>query len=213
MRRSAATCVLAIVLALLVGACGAEPSGTATGSAAASDQPTAQSSPSASVAPKAYTADDLPNIVVSQDAAPEGLTVERGDSGNAALVLPLPPGGNPIDDSTFVDALTTRIGHTMTGGYTSWTALFETATDAERAFDFIAAAHEADAGWNLVPLDQDVELTADGARHYSGPYGPWDAASIYFWRQGNLLLAAIGVGDFYPDVTRTIAHTMDDRAE
>jgi hypothetical protein len=35
---------------------------------------------------------------------------------------------------------------------------------------------------------------------------------MYFWREGNLLPAAIGVGDFDADTLRTIAQGMDDRA-
>ena len=168
--------------------------------------------PSAVPSQQAYTAEDLASILVSEANAPEGLPVESGDSGPAALVLPIPPGGPVIDDTAFVDALTTRIGHAMSGGYTSWSALFETSSDAQRAFDFITDQHEADAGWDLEPLTPDVELGKDTVQ-YAGPYGPWDTAGIYFWREGNLLLAAIDVGDFQPDVLRSIAQGMDGRAD
>jgi hypothetical protein len=116
-----------------------------------------------------------------------------------------------IDDSAFVDALTTRIAHTMTGGYTSWSALFTTPEDARDAFEFIAAQHESDTGWGLEPQDPGVELGEDQVQ-YTGPYGPWDTARLYFWRDGNVLLAAIGVGDFHEDVLQSIAEGMDDRA-
>ena len=122
------------------------------------------------------------------------------------------PGGPAIDEAAFVDALTTRIGHTMSGGYTSWSAVFETAGGAQQAFNFIAEQHEAGTGWDLEPLTPDVEL-ADQAVQYTGPYGPWDTAGIYFWREGNLLLAAIGVGDFEAEVLQSIAQGMDARAD
>lgn len=190
--------IAVVLLAVLLAACGAAPSPTST--------------PSASPSQRTFTADDLSSVLVSEATAPDGLTVESGDSGAAALVLPIPPGGPAIDEAAFVDALTTRIGHTMSGGYTSWSAVFETAGDAQQAFHFIAEQHEAGTGWDLEPLTPDVEL-ADQAVQYAGPYGPWDTAEIYFWREGNLLLAAIGVGDFEADVLRSIAQGMDARAD
>jgi hypothetical protein len=159
-----------------------------------------------------YAPEDRPEILVSQDTAPEGTTVEPGDVGRAALILPLPPGAPAFDESAFVDALTTRIGHTMTGGYTSWAALFETPTDAEQAFEFFARQHEADEGWGLEPLQPNLEL-ADDAVMYTGPYGPWETASIYFWRESNLLLAAIGSQDYEPEILEAIAEGMDSRAD
>jgi hypothetical protein len=166
---------------------------------------TAATSPAA-----AYTSDDLSNILVSEDTAPEGKSVEPGDVGRAALILPLPPSGPAIDDGAFVDARTTRIGHTMTGGYTSWAALFETAADAQEAFEFLASQHEADEGWGLNAMEPDADLAEDSV-WYTGAYGPWDSAGIYFWRESNLLLAAIGVGDYDPEVLLSIAEGMDGR--
>lgn len=158
-----------------------------------------------------YSADDLQSIVVSAQNAPDGLTVELGDSGQTALVLPLPPGAT-IDDSAFHDALTTRISHTMTGGYTSWTAVFATSADAQEAFELIAELHESDAGWGLQAQPPDLDLAEDAVQ-YAGAYGPWDTAGIYFWREENLLLAALGVGDFHADVLQSIAEGMDARAD
>jgi hypothetical protein len=99
----------------------------------------------------------------------------------------------------------------MTGGYTSWSALFATPADAQEAFEFIAEQHESDAGWGLHAQPPDLDL-ADDAVQYAGPYGPWDTAGIYFWREENLLLAALGVGDFQADVLKLIAEGMDSRA-
>jgi hypothetical protein len=166
----------------------------------------------ASTAPaaKAHTSDDLPNILVSQDNAPEGMIVEPGLSGRAALNRPR-PGGTTIDEGAFVDALTTSIGHTETGGYTSWAALFETSADAEQAFESITGLHEAEDGHGLEPLQPDVELSGDSVL-YRGPYISWDAAGIYLWREHNLLLAVVGVGDYQPDVLRSIAEGIDRRA-
>jgi hypothetical protein len=118
--------------------------------------------------PKAYTTDDLPGILVSDANAPEGTTVGPGDTGFTALFLAI-PGGKTIDQSAFVDALTTRVEHSETGGYTSWAALFETSADAEQALRTLAGLHEADDGHGLEPLQPDVELGGDSVM-YRGPY-------------------------------------------
>jgi hypothetical protein len=161
---------------------------------------------------RAYTSADLASIVVTQDTAPEGLTVEEGDSGLAALTLPLPPDRDtPFDTTAFVDALTTRIEHSMTGGYTSWSALFETADAAERAFEFIAKQHESEDGWGLQPSRPDLNL-GDESVYYTGPAYGWNTAGIYFWRESNLLLAAVGTEAYKPELLRSIAEGMDARA-
>jgi hypothetical protein len=161
---------------------------------------------------RAYTSADLASIVVTQDTAPEGLTVEEGDSGLAALVLPLPPDRDkPMDTTAFVDALETRIEHTMTGGYTSWSALFETADAAERAFDYMAKQHESEDGWGLQSSRPDLDL-GDESVYYTGPAYGWNTAGIYFWRESNLLLAAVGTEAYKPELLRSIAEGMDARA-
>jgi hypothetical protein len=160
---------------------------------------------------RAYTSADLASIVVTQDTAPEGLTVEEGDSGHAALTLPLPPGGDTLDDTAFVDALETRIEHSMTGGYTSWSALFETADAAERAFEFFAKQHESEDGWGLQSSRPDLDL-GDESVYYTGPAYGWNTAGIYFWRESNLLLAAVGTEAYKPELLRSIAEGMDARA-
>ena len=161
---------------------------------------------------RAYTSADLASIVVTQDTAPEDLTVEEGDSGLAALNLPLPPESDkPIDTTAFVDALETRIEHSMTGGYTSWSALFETADAAERAFEFFAEQHESKDGWGLQSSRPDLDL-GDESVYYTGPAYGWNTAGIYFWRESNLLLAAVGTEAYKPELLRSIAEGMDARA-
>lgn len=162
--------------------------------------------------PRPYTRDDLAIILVTDANAPEGTIVEPGPSGHPALTTPLRPGGAIIDDTAFVDAVTMNIDHTLTGGYVSWGALFETARDAEQAFDFLETEHESDDGWGMQRSSSSPSL-GDQSLSFTGAAYDWDTSGVYLWRVNNLVLAAVGVGDFAADKLRSIADGMDARAE
>jgi hypothetical protein len=158
------------------------------------------------------TADDLPTIVLTAENAPDGLTVDGTVSGDEALVTPLRPGGPFIDQSAFVDALMTNLNSTETGGYVSWAALFETSADAEVAFDYLVDEH-GETGWGMQRSTVDPGLGDESASFTGAAYDVFERNEVHLWRVGNLVLAAVGVGDFDEDQVRAIAELMDDRAQ
>lgn len=163
-------------------------------------------------APRTYSAEDMADIVMTPDNAPEAETVEVGASGHPSLTTPLRPGGAIIDDTGFVDAITVNVDHTPTGGYVSWSALFKTPTDAERAFDFLVIEHESADGWGMQRSTSDPSL-GDESVAFTGAAYDWDTSGVYLWRVNNLVLAAVGVGDFEADTLRSFADGMVARAE
>ena len=157
-----------------------------------------------------FKATDLPRIIVTAANAPEGLTVDANEFGEAALLVPLRPGGAPIDQAAFVDARMTNINSTETGGYVSWAALFETAADAEVAFDYIVDEHGS-AGWGMArssvyPAFGDESWSFTGAA-----YNLFPTNLTYLWRVDNLVLAAVGVGDYDPAMVWSLMDLMASR--
>jgi hypothetical protein len=169
-------------------------------------------SPSPSSTPGAFSAEDLPNIVLTAANAPEGLTVDDTQTGAAALVVPLRAGGPMIDQTAFVDALMTNLNSTETGGYVSWCALFETAADAEVAFDYLVDEHGS-AGWGMARSSVDPGLGDESASFTGAAYDIFETNGVHLWRVDNLVLAAVGVGDFDADQLRSIADLMDGRTQ
>jgi hypothetical protein len=140
--------------------------------------------------------------------------VDATTTGEDALNTPLRDGTMPL--TGFQDALMTNLNSTDAGGYVTWSAVYETAAQAEAAFDFLVAEHESDEGWGLEPLSP-APAFGDASVTYSGPAYSFDAARIHVWRVNNLLLAAVYVdASAVPDADanrlRTIAQGMDDRA-
>jgi hypothetical protein len=178
--------------------------------------PGASPSPSSSSQPAAgaFIADDLPNIVLTAANAPEGLTVDATETGETAFVAPLRvdshPGGPFMDQVGFVDALMTNLNSTETGGYVSWSALFETAAGAEVAFDFVADEHGS-TGWGMARSTVDPGLGDESASFTGAAYDIFETNEVYLWRVDNLVLAAVGVGDYDALQVRSIADLMDSR--
>lgn len=162
--------------------------------------------------PRTFTPTDLPDIILTEANAPAGLTVDNTDSGAAALLVPLRPGGPIIDQTAFVDALMTNLNNTETGGYVSWSALFETAADAEVAFDYLVDEHGS-AGWEMTRSSVDPGLGHESASFTGAAYGWIERNEVHLWRVGNLVLGAVGVGDFDADQLRSIADLMDERTQ
>jgi hypothetical protein len=166
--------------------------------------------------PRTITPGDLPEIILTDANAPGGLAVDATTTGEEALVVPLRDGGESMPLTGFEGALMTNLNSTDAGGYVTWSAVYETAAQAEAAFDFLVAEHESDAGWGLEPMSPAPQL-GDESASYDGPAYAFDAARIHLWRVNNLLLAAVFVDvSAVPDVDanrlRTIAQGMDDRA-
>jgi hypothetical protein len=173
-------------------------------------------SPSPTPTPRLLTSADLPNIVLTDANAPDGFTVDATESGASALRTPLRPGGPPIDQTAFVDALMTNLNSTETGGYVSWAALFETAADAEVAFDFVANEHGS-AGWEMTRSSVNPGLGDESVTYTGAAYDIFETNIVHLWRVGNLVLAAVAVGDVAvgdanADQLLSLAELMDERA-
>lgn len=158
-----------------------------------------------------FRAVDLPDIVLTAANAPDGLTVDGNEFGEAALLVPLRPGGPAIDQAAFVDARMTRLNSTDTSGYVSWAALFETVADAQVAFEYLVTEHESVDGWGLDP-GTPLGFMGDEAVSYTGSAYGWESSEIYLWRVGNLVLAAVRVGDPQMYQVSALASLMNTRA-
>lgn len=150
-------------------------------------------SPSPTPTPRVFTPEDLPNVVFTSRTAPEGMIVDGTTVGSPALRVPLRP-DTDIDQTAFIDALMTNLDSTETGGYVSWGALFETAADAEVAFDFIVNEHGS-AGWGMARASLDPPLGHESVTFTGAAYDIFETNITYLWRVGNLVLAAVAVGD------------------
>lgn len=163
--------------------------------------------------PRAHTPEDLPHIVMTRDTVPEGWTVdyENLTTGVPALVLPLRPGGDTFDRAGFVDAFSAELGMAE-GGYTSWSALFETVEDAQRGFAFLVTEHESPEGWGVDRSASPPTLGDERVMWTGSMYDMIEARTI-MWREGTLLLAAVGWADWTEEDLEEIAEGMADRAK
>ena len=166
-----------------------------------------------SIVPRTFTAEELPTILLTDENAPAGFTVDEQsrETGGSALTMPLPPGGDTFDMAAFVDALSITGGDDV-GGYTTWAALFETPEAAGEAFDFVATEHDSPDGWGLADTRTDPGLGDESAAWTGQQYDFVPSARTIFWRQGNLLLAAVGFADWDANDLLDIANAMADRA-
>ena len=167
-----------------------------------------------SIVPRTFTAEDLPTILLSDENAPAGFTVdEQGrETGGSALVMPLRPGGDAFDMTAFVDALSVTGGDDV-GGYMTWAALFETPEAAGEAFDLVATEHDSPDGWGLASTRTDPGLGDESATWTGQQYDLVPSARTIFWCVGNLLLAVVGFADWNAGDVRGLADAMADRAE
>ncbi len=168
-----------------------------------------------SPAPRLFTRADLPGIVLTDANAPAGLEVDGNEFGVVALMAPMKEGGPTIDQSAFIDARMTNVNSTDTGGYVTWSALFETAADAEVAFDFLISEHGS-GGWDMTRSSISPSL-GDESVTYTGAAYSWNPVIVDIWRVDNLLLAAVAMGDVANDAGSEdrllgIAELMDGRA-
>jgi len=175
------------------------------------------SGPSPSPTPRLITSADLRDIVLTEVNAPDAYTVDSTDYGAAALVVPLHAGGPLIDQTAFVDALMTNLNSTETGGYVSWTALFETSADAEVAFDYLVTEHGSADGWGMEASTVDPGLGDESVTFSGAAYDIFKTNIVHLWRVNNLVLAAVAVGDVAvgdanADRLLAFAELMDERA-
>ena len=166
--------------------------------------------------PRAITSADLPNIVLTDANAPAGFTVDATETGLAALSRPFKTGGPLMDDVAFIDALMNNLNTTETGGYVSWAALFETAADAEIAFDFVVDEH-GPVGWGMLRSSVNPGLGDESVTYTGAAYDILPQNIVHLWRVNNLVLAAVAVGDVAVGDANaaqllSLAELMDDHA-
>jgi hypothetical protein len=166
--------------------------------------------------PQVITSADLPNIVLTAANAPAGFTVDATEIGLNALIRPFKAGGPMIDQVAFVDALMNNLNSTETGGYVSWAALFETAADAEVAYDYVSNEHGS-VGWGMARSSVDPGLGDESVTYTGAAYDIFETNIVHLWRVNNLVLAAVAVGDVAvgdanAEQLLSLAELMGDRA-
>lgn len=162
--------------------------------------------PEPTISPQEFTSADLPNIVVTEANAPVGITVEKTTAHRRAFRAPLGPGSTLLDQPGFVDALMTDLDTTEVGGEVTWSALFADASTAEQTYG-VLVAELAGSGMTRI---EDPQLGNESVLLSGRAFG-FDRTRTYLWRDGNLLLAAVGLGDHNPSVLRAIADLMEFR--
>ena len=148
--------------------------------------------------------------------APDGMIVDGTTTDVAALIAPEHPTGPTFDRATMVDAHMTNLNTTDLGGFVSWAALFDSAENAQAAWDVLVAMHATDQGWGMEDWDSITGLGNESASLEGAAYD-FETARVHMWRVGNLLLAAVAVGDVAlgesnADRLRALAEGMNERA-
>ena len=163
-------------------------------------------------------ADELPGIVANAANTPGTWDQTLDEGGAAALQTPM-RSGRTADLEGFVDGRTTEMcgeepDGDLAGCLTAWVALFETPEQARTAYDFYVAEFESPDGWGFDPIAREPSELGDEAVLYTyviGDDGFW-LNGFHFWRQGNLLLAAVGIAEMDVDALQVIAEAMEARA-
>jgi hypothetical protein len=103
--------------------------------------------------------------------------------------------------------------------YRSFAAAFETAIDAERAYQAAVQHHQSASGWGFSAqrdeggCEWDPGLGDEGACYVTGEDYGYPALSVYLWRVDTLLLQAVDYHPYdLPDLLRSIARSMTARA-
>jgi hypothetical protein len=176
--------------------------------------------------PRPFETADLPGIVLWDDTIPATWTLDNlvSNPWEVSVVPIRSMTGAEIDAREEPDGLvagryTNGLGPNV--AFISWSALFESTSQAEAALPFYEHEMEAEEAWGLGPGEPIA--FGDGGRLYTGTTTaflgpPSDAepaigAQVYLWRDGNLLLALGGYGN--PDAAelRALAEGMNARAD
>ena len=165
-------------------------------------------------------ADELPGIVANAANTPGTWEQTLDEGGAAALQSPM-RSGTTADLEGFVDGRTIEMCGDEADGdpggcLLAWVALFETVDDAQAAFDFYEAEFESPDGWGFDPVARAASDLGDEAVLYTYVVDPREDRlqinGFHFWRQGSLLLAAVGVAEMDVDALQVIAEAMEARA-
>lgn len=162
--------------------------------------PIASPMPSASVVPSpSGPATGLAAIVVTEANVPATFTVYRTLTGIEALDA---SDTAPVGSFGFSDAFLSEFDDDREhagdheGRFRTFAAAFETADDAQQAFEAAAASYEAPAGWGPTSVHQSNLPSADqGVRFDTGTDYGYPRLIVYLWRIDALLLQAV---DFHP---------------
>lgn len=165
------------------------------------------SEPGPTITPQPFTSADLPNIVVTEANAPGGINVDKTTAHRQALTASLGSGSTLLDQPGFVDALMTDLNTTDVGREVTWSVLFADAFTAEQAYGDLVA--ELTATGSLNPRG-DPQLGDEGVLLEGRAFG-FDRTRTYLWRDGNLLLAAVGLGDYNESLVEAFAELMESR--
>jgi hypothetical protein len=133
-------------------------------------------------------------------------------TGNQALRVLLPEGTDGFPRTGFIDARVTN--HSGEGGYQTWSALFDTAADAQGGFDFLTTTLDVEStqGWSL-GRSGEIPGLGDESMSYSGsaPFAGLRHVGVYLWRVNNVLLAVFQF-NYNGGALDAIASEMDARA-
>lgn len=176
--------------------------------------------------PRDFVTEDLPGIVLWEDTIPATWTLDNlvSNPWEVSVVPIRSMTGGEIDaweepDGLAAGRYTNGLGPEV--AFISWSALFESASQAKAALTFYEHEMAAEEAWGLGPGEPIA--FGDGGRLYTGtttaflgPPSPGNeavGAHVYLWRDGNLLLALGGYGK--PDAAelRALAEGMNARAD
>ena len=175
--------------------------------------------------PRHFLTEDLPGIVLWEDTIPATWSLDNLVSNPWDVsVVPIRSmtaaeiGELPEPDGLVAGRYVNGLGPDLS--WISWSALFESDSQAMAALPFYEHEMDAADAWGLGPGDPIA--FGDGGHLYTGTtmaflLPPADndptAAVIYLWRDGNLLLAFGGFGLYDAAEVRALAEGMDARAD
>ena len=176
-----------------------------------------------SVGPPVFATDDLTGIVVWDDTAPPGWTLDSLIT-TPADVLAIPVRTMDGEAWRAQGAMDDYVGGRYTdftgedAAFISWAIVFETAEAADGAFDLYRNELESPDGWGLgageaaTLGDEGVLVSGDTTALTGDGGGDPVPMQLYLWRAGNMLMATGGWFEVDADELRSVAQAMDDRA-
>jgi hypothetical protein len=159
--------------------------------------------------PTAIHRDLLRTIVLPRSAQPDGLEFISDSFGVSGVTRPLQGSSleaNRAVQEGFVDAAVHEFarGEAFLG---SMAATYEDPAAARSALDVLRRAFRRDYGYPEPPTDPGL-----GEQSYLFEERQGSPTVTYLWRRGSVLMNVQAVGDLDPEVVRTIAQRMDERA-
>jgi hypothetical protein len=163
----------------------------------------------ASEVPEASSAPDVGDIVVTNENAPEGWTVDATLRGREVLTLLIRYGDVSSSSAGFIDARATDFCADGQGCGTSWVAVYESTSEAAAAYSQVRA--EMQVGWGMGIYGYSLGFEEDEGSAYRNNLGNAAATHAYLWRTGPLVLGVIALDEMASDALRPIAEEMNAR--